>query len=99
MTPYQQEWADARDSLAITLSYLNFPTDLADVLAKNLGSPKAIRRMDSYLRQAKPQTLEMVIDEMLAICEEIDAWRKKKESETANARYYQLRNEVFPEEE
>ena len=30
------------------------------------------------------------MDEMLAICSEIDAWRDKKASEEANARYNEI---------
>ena len=42
--------------------------------------------MTSYLRQAQPKTVEMVVDEMLAICSEIEAWKaQKKASQEANA--------------
>ena len=34
----------------------------------------------------------MVVDEMLAIRSEIDAWREKKASEEANARYNEILN-------
>ena len=43
--------------------------------------------MDSYIRQAHPRTEEMLVDEMLAICAEIETWRQKKESQEAQARY------------
>ena len=42
--------------------------------------------MTSYLYQARPDTMEMVVDEMLSICSEIEAWRRKKASEEANLR-------------
>ena len=32
-------------------------------MAKQLGSPKAIMRMTSYVRQARPRSEEMLIDE------------------------------------
>lgn len=99
MLPNQKMWARSRDSLGRELEDLGYPFDLADVLAKNLGSPKAIDRMASYVRQAKPQSLEMIIDEMLGICEEIEAWRRKKQSEEANARYYEMRNEGFGQDD
>ena len=50
-------------------------------------SPKAIDRMTSYVYQAKPRTEEMLVDEMLAICEEINTWREKKASQEAQEKY------------
>ena len=44
-------------------------------------------RMVSYIHQAHPRTEEMLVDEMLAICAEIETWRQKKESQVAQARY------------
>ena len=38
--------------------------------------PKAIDRLTSYLYHAKPRSMEMIIDEMLAIRAEIDAYHK-----------------------
>ena len=43
--------------------------------------------MTSYLDKVKPESVELVVDEMLAIRTEIEAWRSKKASEEANARY------------
>ena len=60
------------------------------MLAKELRYAKAIRRMSSYIRQVRPQKPEMIADEMLAIMSEIDAWKRKKEAESANAAYNDL---------
>ena len=87
MTPNQREWAWSRDRLAKAVSVLGYPEEFADLLAKQLGSPKAIDRMTSYVYQAKPSSVEMIIDEMLAIRAEIDAWREKKENQEAQAGY------------
>ncbi len=87
MTGNQRIWRFSRDQLAEAVAGLGYPEELADLLAKQLGSPKAIDRMTSYIRQAKPRTLETVIDEMLAIKAEIDAWREKKEAREAQAGY------------
>ncbi|MCR5566517.1 MAG: hypothetical protein K6F61_06665 [Clostridiales bacterium] len=87
MNPNQKLWAQARDRLAAAVEALGWPTEFADLLAKQLGSPKAIDRLASYLYQAKPASMEMVIDEMLAIRAEIDAWREKKENRAAQAGY------------
>ena len=57
-----------------------------------LGSPKAMERMISYLHYVKPNKAELIVDEALAICSEIDAWRNKKAAEEANARYNEMLN-------
>lgn len=80
-------WAQARDRLAAAVEALGYPEEFAGLLAKQLGSPKAIDRLASYICQAKPAGMEMIIDEMLAIRAEIDAWREKKESRDAMAGY------------
>jgi len=90
MTYEQQEWIHAREELKESLSMLGFPAELGDEIAKNLGSPKAMWRMTSYLDKAKPDRIELVVDEMLAIRTEIEAWRNKKASEEANAAYNEL---------
>ncbi|MBR2660439.1 MAG: hypothetical protein IKE15_03455 [Clostridia bacterium] len=87
MNPNQKLWAQARDRLAAAVEALGWPAEFADLLAKQLGSPKAIDRLASYLYQAKPASMEMIIDEMLAIRAEIDAWREKKENRAAQAGY------------
>ncbi len=83
MTENQWIWARARDRLAIAVSSLGYPEELADLLAKQLQSPRAIERMTAYLYQAHPRSLETIVDEMLAIRADIDAWRERKESESA----------------
>ena len=87
MTPNQILWSRSRDNLVRAVTALGFSSELADLLARELGSPKAIDRMASYVRQAHPRTEEMLVDEMLAIKAEIDAWREKKEAMEAQARY------------
>ena len=87
MTPNQYLWAQARDRLVAAVTGIGFSAELAELMARQLGSPKAIDRMVSYIRQAHPRTEEMLVDEMLAICAEIETWRQKKESQEAQARY------------
>ena len=86
----QQIWAETRDELVRALEKLGFRTDLGEAIAQHLGSPKAMERMISYLNYVKPKSEELVIDEMLAIRSEIDAWSEKKASEEANARYNEM---------
>ncbi len=97
MTPNQQAWSCARNRLARSAAALGYPEELADLLAGELGSPKAVERLASHLEQARPQSLELIIDEMLAIRSEIEAWREKKESRAAQAEYSAwLRSEERP---
>ena len=83
-------WSRTRDELVQTVESLGFPAALGDAIAKHLGSPKAMERMIAYLNYVKPRSEELVVDEMLAIRSEIDAWREKKASEEANARYNEM---------
>lgn len=71
---------------------LGFPEELGEQIAKQLGSPKAMNRMMGYLYNVKPRSAELIVDEMLAICSDIDAWKEKKASEEANARYNEMLN-------
>ena len=87
MTPNRKMWALSRNDLARAVAALGYPEEFADLLAKQLGSPKAIDRLASYIRQANPDSMEMIIDEMLAIRAEIDAWQEKKESREAQEDY------------
>lgn len=87
----RKEWTIARDELVYSIMSLGFPEELGNEIAKTLGSPKAIRRMNSYLRHVRPRSAELVVDEMLAIRAEIDAWRDKKEAQNANDRYNEMR--------
>ena len=81
------EWSMAKADLCREVRSLGFPAEFADLLAKELGSPRAISRMTAYLRRTKPHSVEMIVDEMLAISAEVKAWREKKESEEAQASY------------
>ncbi len=92
----QREWVRTKDELIDTITDLGFPAELGNEIVKNLGSPKAMRRMISYLQNVKPKSIELVVDEMLAIRSEILAWKEKKASEEANARYNEyLRTALF----
>ncbi len=94
----REEWAIAKNELVSAIKGLGFPEELGNEVAKNLGSPKAMNRMCSYLYNVKPQKAELIVDEMLAIRSDIQRWKEKKEVEAANAwynefLYYGLDNE------
>ena len=76
----QDEWTRARNALVDTVVALGFPAELGQAAARHLGSPRAMDRMTKYLLYVQPEKVELVVDEMLAIREEIDAWKRKKQS-------------------
>ena len=82
---YRMLWSSARDDLVSTVVSLGFPAELGEAAARHLGSPRAIERMTMYLHYTKPTDASTLVDEMLAICSEIETWRDKKESQEANA--------------
>ena len=87
MTEYQQQWAQARDQLSAALSAAGYPAELAQLMAQQLGSPRAIDRMTAYVRHGYAHSLEMLVDEMLAISADAKTWREKRESQEAQAKY------------
>ena len=80
----------AFEDLRKTVISLGFPDELAVAISKNLGWPKAMRRMTAYLHYVRPNRVDLVVDEMLAIRQEILSWKEKKASVEANCRYNEL---------
>ena len=78
------------DALVSAVVSIGFPAELGEMIARHLGSPKAIDRMTAYLNYEQPKDASIIVDEMLAIRAEIDAWRDKKKSLEANAGYIEL---------
>ena len=83
-------WEQSRDALVAVIVSLGFPAELGEMIARHLGSPKGIDRMTAYLQYERPTDDRMIVDEMLAISEEIESWRKKKNSRASNAAYNEL---------
>ena len=92
-------WSDTRRELVAALTSLGFPAELGDVIAKHIGSPKGMERMIAYLNYVRPNKVELIADEMLAIRDDIDRWREKKESERANAAYNVILNSSLDDSE
>ena len=90
MTDNKMIWSKTKDELVQAIVSLGFSAELGEAIAKHLGSPKAMERMIAYLNYVKPGTEELIVDEMLSIRSEIDAWREKKASEEANAKYNEM---------
>ena len=87
---HRKIWAESRDRLVSAVTSLGFPQEFGVMITNYLGSPKAIDRMTAYLECVKPREINLVVDEMLAIRSEVDAWKEKKASEKANARYNEI---------
>ena len=86
------EWNYEYSRLLSALNSLGYKEEFGYAIAKNLGTPKTMRRMSEYLLNVKPKSEELVIDEMLAIMEDRKRWIDKKESEEANAAYNEWLN-------
>ena len=83
-------WKSTCDKLVSAVTGLGYPEELGLEIAKHIGAPKGMERMSSYLNQVRPKKVEMVVDEMISIRSEIDAWRDKKASQKANASYNEM---------
>ena len=90
MTDNRIAWSRKRDELVAAIKKLGFPEALGEEIAKQLGSPKAMDRMLAYLYNVKPRSAELIVDEMLAICTDVENWHNKKAAEEANARYNEM---------
>lgn len=87
MTEQQHFFCAARDRLVRAVTACGFPAELGELCARQIGSPKGIDRLTSYVYNVRPRSEEMLVDEMLAISDQINTWREKKESEEAQWHY------------
>ena len=88
-----RSWSSVRDELKAAVTALGFPAELGDMIAAHIGSPKGMLRMISYLNYVKPDSMELIADEMIAIKSDVDRWREMKESERANIAYNNVLND------
>lgn len=79
-------------SLVRAVTGLGYPEEFAFVLSGELRSEDAMRRLTSYLLSARPTSPEEVVDEMLAIVQNRDAWIAHQMREQSNARLTQWYN-------
>lgn len=54
------------------------------------GEPESDRTDKAYLNYTKPTDMNIIVDEMLAIRDEIDAWKEKKAGIESNQSYNEL---------
>ena len=93
------KYDNIRDRLVSAVTALGYPEELGYEIAKHIGVPKGMERMISYLNYVRSNKVEMVVDEMISIRSEIDAWRDKKASQEANAAYTDMLNFGFGDDE
>lgn len=84
-TSKERSRADAREGLVRAAVRIGYPAELGELLADELRSEVAMRRMTGYLLQARPTTMEDIADELLAIRANQSRWIETKISEHANA--------------
>ena len=85
--------------LADAVMRLGYPEEFAEVLASELRSEQAMRRLASYVRNARPSSPEQIADEMLTIVSDRNRWVEQKISEHANASITAFYNRPRDEEE
>ena len=81
MTSQQFVFSQVRERLNRAVTACGFPAELGELCARQIGSPKGIDRLTSYIYNVRPKSEELLVDEMLAISEQIKGWRDKKEAE------------------
>ena len=88
----------ARKALVNAAASCGFPPEFGLVLAHELRTENAMRRMTGYLRAARPKSMEEAADEMVAIVEQRDRWIEHKRAEHAQAKVTQFYNRERDEE-
>ncbi len=86
------------ESLEEELRKLGFPEELGRLVVMSLGTEKTMERMLSYLKRTRPKDAGEMVDEMLAIKEEFENYRKKKISQYYNEKLNRLMNEGLGED-
>lgn len=87
MTEHRRLWAQAKAELTRAVIALGFPAELADLMAQQLHSPNAMDRMTAWLRRVRPRRMEIIADELLAVCADTETWRQRIQSREAQAGY------------
>lgn len=90
---------ELRKELIDTIVNMGYPAEFGQTIAEQLGTEMTMNRMIGYLHRMQPQSAEEIADEMLAICDDRDRWRKKKEAEFYNQKYNELIYEGFADDE
>ncbi len=70
-----------------------FPEELGEMIASSLGTEKTMERMILYMKRTRPRNPAELVDEMLAVKEEFEGYRKKKITQYYNEKLNRLMNE------
>lgn len=81
----QQDTNYERQQLIHAVVDLGYPRELGNLLADELGGSWSMTRMTEYLRGTRPQSLELIADELVSIIDMRHAIAEKNETERANA--------------
>ena len=74
---------------------MGYPETLCKVVSKELSSELAAARMMGYLSHYTQASEEQVVDEMLAILSDRDAWIQKKQMENNQQKWNRFLAEGF----
>lgn len=88
----QQDMSCEREQLLKAVVDLGFPRAFGELLADELGGPWSMTRMTEYLRGTRPQSLELIADELVTILDQRKAIADKLETERANAGWNEFLN-------
>lgn len=95
----QSDGSFERQQLICAVVELGYPQEFGALLARELGGPWSMTRMTEYLRGTRPQSLELIADELVSILDQRKALSDKIESERANAGWNEFLNRDDREED
>lgn len=81
----EHERKEAREALIDAAAQLGLPLEFGELMARELRTTTAMRRMQAYLLGVRPHRMEDIADELLAIAEQRDTWFEQKRNDQANA--------------
>ena len=81
---------NCKDELMHTLDALGYPREFGVLLISELKYDKAVSRLLSYIRQFKPKTADVIVDEMLAIKSDFEKYRNSALMEYTNRKNNEL---------
>lgn len=85
--------SDSQKHLLKELLDRNYDEKLCEIIVNQLNSDISANRMIGYLYYHNDLPIEEVVDEMLAIISDRDAWIKKKNMEYNQAKWNQYLND------
>lgn len=81
---------NCKEELLGALSRLGYPREFGLLLISELKYDKAVTRLLSYIRQFRPKTADVIVDEMLAIKSDFEKYRNSALMEYTNIKNNEL---------